>query len=401
MQTFTYKAKDSKSGQTIKSEIQAMSVSAVSKILTSQGMSPIDIKEKGHGFAGLGGRVSTKDKIIFSRQIATLLNAGLPLAKSLTTVSRQIKSKGMKSVINDILASIESGNSFALSLKKHESVFGSVFISMVQAGEASGTLDKTLERIATQVEADAEIVSKVKGAFVYPVIVIVVLVGVITFMMNTILPQVQALYKDLKKPLPGSTKFLIDLVNYSTKYWYLIILIGVTTVYVLRRYLATPAGKKFIDTIKMRIPPFNKLFMKLYMARMCRTGSSLIATGVPLLETLRIVGESIGNSIINNSLIKATEGVKGGAALSSMLEKDQNFLDLVPQMVQIGEESGAMDSMLERAAIYYEKELDNEIKALSTTIEPLLMVVMAVLVGGLVSAILLPVYSLVGNANIR
>jgi type IV pilus assembly protein PilC len=378
-----------------------MSVSAASKIITSQGMSPIDIKAKGNGFAGLGGRVSTKDKVVFSRQISTLLNAGLPLAKSLSTVGRQIKSKGMKSVISDIQASIESGNSFAVSLEKHESVFGSVFVSMVQAGEASGTLDKTLERIANQVEADAETMSKVKGAFVYPIIVIFVLFGVIAFMMNTILPQVQALYKDLKKPLPGTTQFLIDLVHYSTKYWYLIILFGGTGIFVLKRYLATPAGKKLVDGIKMKMPPFNKLFMKLYMARMCRTGSSLIATGVPLLETLRIVGDAIGNSIINNSLVKATEGVKGGAPLSSMLEKDPNFLDLVPQMVQIGEESGAMDQMLERAAIYYEKELDNEIKALSTTIEPLLMVVMAVLVGGLVSAILLPVYSLVGNANIK
>jgi type IV pilus assembly protein PilC len=401
MQTFTVKAKDSHTGQTVHTEVQAMTVSAASKIVVGQGLSPIDIKAKGSGFGGFGGRVTTKDKVVFSRQMATLLNAGLPLAKGLSTVGRQIKGKGMKSIINDVQASIESGNSFAVSLQKHEAVFGGVFISMISAGEASGTLDKTLDRIATQVEADAETMSKVKGAFVYPIIVIVVLMGVIAFMMNTILPQVQALYKDLKKPLPGSTKTLIGLVNISTKYWYLIILFGVTAGFVVKRYLATSTGRSVVDTVKMRAPPFNKLFMKLYMARLCRTGSALISTGVPLLETLRIVGDSIGNSILKKSLEKATEGVKGGAALSGMLEKDKNFLDLVPQMVQIGEESGAMDQMLERAAIYYEKELDNEIKALSTTIEPILMVVMAVLVGGLVSAILLPVYSLVGNANLR
>jgi type IV pilus assembly protein PilC len=400
MQTYTYKAKDSHSGRTVRSEVQAMSVSAASKIIVGQGMSPIDIKLKGKGLS-LGGRVTVKDKVIFSRQMATLLNAGLPLAKGLSTVARQIKSKGMHSIINDIQASIESGNSFAVSLEKHQSVFGGVFISMIQAGEASGTLDKTLDRIATQVEADAETMSKVKGAFVYPIIVVVVLLGVIAFMMNTILPQVQALYRDLKRPLPGSTKTLITLVNVSTKYWYLIIVVGATLGYLMKRYLATNTGRKFVDTIKMKAPPFNKLFMKLYMARLCRTGSALISTGVPLLETLRIVGDSMGNSILKNSIDVASEGVKGGAPLSSMLEKDHNFLDLVPQMVQIGEESGALDQMLERAAIYYEKELENEIKALSTTIEPLLMVVMAVLVGGLVSAILLPVYSLVGNANIR
>ncbi len=328
-----------------------------------------------------------------------MINAGLPLTQSLRTVSEQTQSKSLKIVINQVIGDVEGGKALADSLKTHPEVFNTVYVSLVAAGEASGTLDEALERIATQQEKDAEIVSKVRGALVYPAIVLVVIVGVIIFMLTTVLPQVEVLYEDLNQSLPFITAGMLAVSDFITSFWWLILIGMVGLVFFSKRYADTDSGREFFDRMKMNMPLFGKLFMKMYMSRFCRTGATLMTTGVPMLEMLRITADSVNNVHIKATILKAAEDVKGGTALSKALEgEEETILSLVPQMINIGEQSGAIDAMMSKAADFYEKELDNEIKTISTTIEPVLMVVLAIVAGLMVGAILIPVYGLVGNS---
>lgn len=403
MLTFEYTAKDSKTGDKVQAEVQAESEQAAAKLISRQGLAPLEIRVKGEGSGPLSNfknRVRTKDRVLFSRQLSTLLNAGLPLVQSLRTVAGQAQNKGMQMVINQVITDIEAGNSFSKALSAHPKVFNQVFTSLVASGESSGTLDKALERIANQQEHDAEMISKVRGAMVYPGIVLVVIIGVTIFMLRTVLPQVGILYKDLKKTLPPMTSFLLSISNAIGKYWFIFLIVIGIIIFFINRWRETEAGRSTLDQLKMNMPLFKGMFMKLYMARFCRTGTTLIASGVPLLEMLRITGSSVNNVHIENSIKSASEKVKSGKALSDCLTDDPNFLPLVPQMLKIGETSGAMDQMLEKTATFYENELDNEIKAITTTIEPILMVVMAVMVGFIVAAILLPVYGLVNVTSL-
>jgi type IV pilus assembly protein PilC len=304
----------------------------------------------------------------------------------------------MTVIINEIIADIEAGNSLAKSIGKHPKEFNPVYVNLIAAGETSGTLDEALERIAIQQEKDAEIASKIKGAMLYPLIVLVVIVGVIVFMLTTVLPQVEQLYADLKQDLPFITAAMLAVSRFIIEFWYVGILLLVGLIFYLKRYVETPAGRSIFDRIKMKMPVFGKLFMKMYMARFARTGQTLMSSGVPMLEMMRITGNAVNNVHVKASLDAAADKVKGGKALSETLKGDENFLPLVPQMLNIGEQSGAMDDMMGKVADFYEKELDDEIKAISTTIEPILMVVLAVVAGTMVGAILIPVYGLVGQS---
>lgn len=400
MLTFEYKARDPSTGKEVKADIEADSERSAAKLLTDQGLAPVSIvlkNTKSDGIFGFGNRIRTKDKVLFSRQLSTLINAGLPLTQSLRTVTEQTTNKNMVVVISQIISDIEGGSSFADSLRAHPDVFNNVYVNLVAAGESSGTLDEALERIANQQEKDAEIVSKVRGAMVYPVIVLVVIAGVIVFMLTTVLPQVEQLYDDLKQELPIFTKILLAISNFLVNYWW-VILISLGVIFVLsRRYFRTPAGQEVIDKFKMKAPVIGPLFMKMYMARFSRTGQTLMASGVPMLEMMHITGKAVNNVHIERSLERAAEKVKGGTALSDSLKNNENFLPLVPQMINIGEQSGAIDAMMGKAASFYENELDNQIKTISTTIEPVLMVVLAAVAALMVAAILLPVYGLVGQ----
>lgn len=400
MLTFNYTARDS-DGQTIKAEVKADSERTAAKLLHNQGLVPLEIKLKDESKRGLFAkhtkRVSAKDKVLFSRQLATLVGAGLPISQALRTVSEQTANSQMQIVIGSVIADIEAGKSLSQAFSYHPQIFNSVFVNMIAAGETSGTLDDALERLANQQEKDAEIRSKVKGALIYPAIVLFVIVGVVIFMLTMVLPQVEQLYIDLKQELPLITSLMLAISRAIINFWWLIILMIAAAVFFTKRYIETESGRKVADQFKISVPLFGKLMMKMYMARFTRTGETLMATGVPMLEMMEISGNAINNVQIKASVDKASVDVKGGLALSDSLSKYQNILPLVPQMINIGEQSGSIDTMMGKAATFYENELDNEIKAISTTIEPLLMVVLAVVAGAMVGAILIPVYGLVGN----
>ncbi len=402
MQTYEFTARDSKTGQKINSEVAAESEQAAAKLIRNQGLAPLEIKAQlasgGGMFGKFTNRIKTTDKVLFSRQLSTLINAGLPLVQSLRNVASQTQNKAFKQMINQVITDVEGGSALSKALERHTTAFDRVFVSMVAAGEASGTLDKALERLANQQEKDAEILSKVKGAMIYPAVVLAVMMLVVGFMIVKVLPQVEVLYNDLPgASLPLVTRILLVISHAITKYWYLTLLaLGIAGV-LGNRWARTAEGKSFFDKLKMTAWPVGRLFMKMYMARFARTGATLVSSGVPLLQMLQITGDAINNSHIERALREASEKVKGGKALSDSLDGNPNFLPLVPNMIRIGEQSGALESMLEKIADYYEKEVDTEIRNVSSIIEPALMVVLGIFAFIIVAAVLLPIYGLAGK----
>ncbi len=400
MKKFNYEARDKASSQVVKSMVQADSESAAARVLIEQGLMPLGIKEideDGSFLAKLSGRITTKDKILFLRQLSTLIGAGLPLAQSIHTVLEQTQNKQMQRVIEEVIADIEGGRTLSDAFGKHPQVFDKIVLALVSAGEASGTLDEALKRVATQKEKDAAMMGKIRGAMVYPGIVLFVILGVMTFMLVAVVPQVAKLYDDMHKELPFLTAVMIAVANFIINFWFIAIAVIGILIYFVMQYFRTDSGIHFKDTMKLNVPLFKGMFRKLYMARFTRTGQTLLATGVAMLDMLRISSESTNNVIISKSIDRAAEKVKGGKALSLSLQPEDYILPMVPQMIRIGEQSGKIDEMMGKTAQVFEDELDEEIKAISTAIEPVLMVVLAVFAGGMVGAILFPIYSLVGG----
>lgn len=400
MLSYTYTAKNPATGQTIKADVQAESEQAAAELIRKEGLVAVDIKvsKKGDGISFPGKKkVRIKDKVLFSRQLATLINAGLPLVQSLRNVAGQTQNKQLKVIIGQIITDVEAGSALSVAVAKYPAVFNEVYVSLVQAGETSGTLDKSLERLAIQQEKDEEVIRKVKGAMIYPIIVLLVMCGVVVFMMFTLLPQVQILYGDSGQSLPFITQALLNLVEFLKDFWVLVIILIGILVFFTTKWARSGPGVKFIDKLKMKTPLIGPLFMKMYMARFSRTGATLVGSGVPLLQVLDITAAAVNNVYIAAAVHRAMEKVKGGKSLSESITGDPNFLELVPNMLSIGEQSGSTEEMMSKTADYFEKEVDDQIKSISTVIEPLMMIVMGFVALAIVAAVLLPVYTL--NAN--
>lgn len=405
MLTFEYSARNKADGRKVKSIVQAENEQAAALLIQGQGLSPLQIKlqdSNATGFKSVLQHIRSKDKVLFSRQLSTLINAGLPLVQSLRSVMEQTQNKALKVIVAQVISDVEGGSALSTSLGHHPKAFNKVFMSMVAAGETSGTLDTALERLANQQEKDAEILSKVRGAMIYPAVVIAVMIVVVGFMIVKVLPQVEILYEGLPGAnLPLVTRILLGVSHFTIKYWWVVLGFTVFMAVALSRWVRTLGGKSVTDKIKMRSWPVGQLFMKLYMARFARTGGTLVGSGVPLIQMLEITGDAINNVHVEKSLSKAVEKVKGGKALSDSLEGDPNFLILVPSMLRIGEQSGSLEAMLNKIADYYEKEVDTAIRNISSIIEPLLMVILGVFAFTIVAAVLLPIYGLAGQTIIK
>lgn len=399
MLTYHYKARDSKDGSLVTGEVQADNEQAAVKLIMERKLFPVSVTDEAPSGAlfGKNSKVKSKDRIIFTRQLSTLIGAGLPLVQSLRTVRGQVASKPLQTIIDAVIANVEGGSTLSNAFAAHPKVFNQVYVSLIAAGESSGTLDTTLERLANQQEKDAAIASKIRGAMIYPAIVMGVVVLVLVFMLTTVLPQVGSLYKDLDKTLPFLTQALLAISSFVVNFWWLVIIALAGGVYALRNYAKSSAGHREFDALKMRFPVFGALFMKVYMARYSRTLGTLVQSGLPLLQALEITKDAVNNVIVGDTIDESIKQVRGGKALSTTLEGKKSFLPLVPQMIKIGEQSGTIDQMLDRLAIFYETEVDDEVKNLSTTIEPIMMVVLGVTVGLIVLAVLLPVYNLIGG----
>ena len=406
MLSFRYTARDPATGQYVKADVQAENESSAARLIRKEGLVPIDIALSEKAATGILAkrlnRIKSKDKVLFSRQLSTLINAGLPLVQSLRSVNDQTTSKPLKVIINKVIADVEAGATLSTAMSKHPEAFNHVYTSLIAAGEASGTLDKALERLAFQQEKDAELISKVRGAMVYPIIVILVMVAVVGFMIVKVLPQVQVLYDGIPgATMPFLTKIMLAIAHFIINQWWIVLIVLGLMVFFTSRWARTGPGKQVIDRLKMKAWPVGPLFTKMYMARFARTGTTLVASGVPLIQMLDITANSVNNVHVEAAINRAAEKVKGGKALSDSLQAEPTFLDLVPNMIRIGEQSGSMEAMLAKVADYYEKEVDDQVKSISTIIEPVLMVILGIVAFIIVAAVLLPIYGLAGQSIVN
>lgn len=403
MLTYQYTARNPQTGKVVKASVQAESEAAAAKLISNQGLVVTNIKlgQAAGFFSKFGNKVKAKDRVLFSRQLSTLINAGLPLLQALRSVNQQSASKPLQVVISGVIGDVEGGSTLANAMGKYPEVFNKVYLSLIAAGESSGTLDQALDRLAVQQEKEADINSKIRGAMTYPIVVLLVMIAVVGFMIVKVLPQVQTLYDGMPSAgsMPFITQVLLAVAHFVIKFWWIVIIVLGVAVFFTTRWARTGPGKEFIDKAKMKAWPIGPLFMKVYMARFARTGSTLVASGVPLLQVLGITANAVNNVHIERSIVQAAEKVKTGKSLADSIDNNPNFLPLVPNMIRIGEQSGAIEQMMTKVADYYEKEVDTEIANISSIIEPVMMILLGIVALIIVAAVLLPIYSLAGNIN--
>lgn len=402
MKRYSYKAKDKKTGRVVSGHVQAESERVAGKILVDQGYVPqklVEDKPKGL-FSKLQNKVTAKQRVIFTRQFATLIGAGLPLSTALRMVVEQTEDKPTRAMAEDILAQVEGGKTLYDAFSKYPEVFNKVYLALISAGEASGTLDVSLKRLATQQEKDMAMISKIRGAMTYPAIVLLVIVVVIIFMMIAVVPQVENLYRDMDKELPFMTQILVAVSNFFVSFWWLIVILLGIAVWFFAQFRRTDVGQKFLSKVKLNVPIFKGLFQRLYNARFARTAQMLLSAGVPMLESMKISAEAMNNIILEEEIMEAQTMVRSGKPLSVALKGREYILPLLPQMIATGEQSGKIDEMLGKAAQVYEDELDERIAAIATAIEPILMVALALVAAGIVGAVLLPIYTLVNDIRV-
>lgn len=400
MKRFTYRAKEQSTGKVIKGTIQAENERTAGKLLLDRGYIPDSVREEGTGlFDKAQTRIAANDRITFTRQFSTLIGAGLPVAQSLRTVAEQTESKGMKAVIEQINADVEAGRTLGEAFGKHPEVFNNVYLSLIRAGEVSGTLDDSLRRIAEQEEKSEKIMKKIRGAMMYPIIAFLVIIAVFVYMMVEVVPEVENLYISMNETLPALTKALVGIKDFIMNFWYLVLIMVAAIGVGLRQFFKTEPGIRAAANIKLNIPMFKDLFWLMYNGRFARIAQILLSTGVSMLDSVKIAGEATDNVVVQDVIEEAATMVQGGKALSVSLKDKDYILPLVPNMAAIGEESGKMDEMLGKAAQVYEDELDEKVNAITTMIEPIMLLMLGGVAALLVAGVLLPIYSLVGKIS--
>jgi len=395
MKTYTYKARDIK-GELVHGKVEAETTEIASNLLTDKKLFPVAIMEPGTRTFDIPflKTIRTKDKVMFVRQLATMINAGLPLAQSLQTLFVQVQSKSVRKMIEQILKDIEAGNTLSSALANFSDVFSKTDISMIASGEASGKLDEVLANMAEQIEKNFKITKKIKSAFIYPGFILAVVIAVAAIMVIFVLPQMQVLYSsfgDAKLPLP--TQILIGVSNVIRKYWYLVIMILIATAMSLNIYARSSSGRYLWHSLKVRIPLVGNFLKLTYMSLFTRTMSSLVSSGVPILDALKITADTMPNIIYEKSILNIRQKVKQGESLSASIRHDELFPAMVPQMVAVGENTGEIDAMLQNLADYYSDEIDNWVKSFQSLLEPIMILVMGLIVGGVIIAIIMPIYN--------
>jgi len=342
-----------------------------------------------------GGSVTTRDLAIFTRQFATMITAGLPLVQCLDILSQQSDSAALRKIINDVRTDVESGTTLAEALGKHPKVFDNLFVNMVEAGEAGGVLDDILLRLATYIEKAEALRRKVKAAMTYPTVVLVVAVGTTTFMLLFIIPTFAKIFKDFGGELPLPTAIVMSMSQFLRSYWYLLFAGVAGVIMAFNRFNATDKGEKIVDTIKLRMPVLGDLLKKAAIARFTRTLGTLISSGVPILTGLEITARTAGNRVIQEAVLATRASIREGQTIAAPLKESDVFPPMVVQMIAVGEETGALDEMLNKIATFYDDEVNTAVDTLTSIIEPLMIVVMGLLVGGMVVAMYMPMFKLI------
>ena len=397
MLTFAYQARDT-AGKMISGVQEGINEENAINTLMGRGLMVLSIQQKaGSKITRAKIKVSGTDLVIFTRQLATMVDAGLPLVGGLTALFEQAdpkKQAGLRRVIGEVSASVQDGSTFNESIAKHPQIFNRLYISMVLAGESGGMLSEVLDRLAGFLEATERLRKKVKSAMTYPVIVISIALAITTFLIVKVVPVFGSIFADFGAKLPAPTQFLIDLSDFMRSYWYMIIGVIVGVFYAIRAWVASKSGAETWDRWKFKLPVFGPLTHKVCMTRFARTFAQLLRSGVPILEVLQIVGDTSGNSVVTNALRGVSNDVEKGDQLTIALGRQTIFPPMMLRMVSAGEATGKIDTMLEKMADFWDEEIEATLSALTSLLEPLLIVVLGLIVGGIVIAMFLPIFKL-------
>ena len=344
-------------------------------------------------------RVKAKDLMVFTRQLATLVDAGLPLLRGLRVLHRQCQNETLKDALTGMIDTVETGNTFSESLANYPKIFNHLYVNMVRAGEAGGVLETVLNRLAEFMEKGEKIKNKVKGAMTYPIVVLVAAVGIVVFLMLAVIPKFQQIFDDLLggEGMPALTAFVIAFSEWVQQYWLFLFAMIFGAVVLLKIFFKTPIGSRAWDYFALRAPGFGQLNQKTIVARLTRTLGTLLSSGVPVLQALAIVKETTGNSVISRALQTVHDSVKEGEGMTAPLGASGEFPPMVVSMVEVGEETGALPEMLIRVANTYDDEVDNAVAAMTSVIEPIMIIFLAVVVGGIVVAMFMPLISIIGS----
>lgn len=397
METYKYIAKD-KTGNTATGMLESNSEAEVAEILHNKELIVISIDQVKKGLlkkgAGRSGRVKTDDLVIFSRQLATMIDAGIPLVHTLRILAEQIEVKSLQAIVNQVRQDIEAGMSFCDALTKHPKIFSELFINMVRAGESSGMLDEVLDRLASYLEKSASLARKIKSSLVYPAVVVTMAILITAVLLLKVVPTFKGIFEMLGGRLPVPTQILIFISDMFRKYFLYTLGLTTLTVYLFKRYISTEKGRYKFDFYLLKAPVLGPLFRKVAIAKFSHTFATLVRSGVSILNTLDIVSKTSGNKVIEEAVQGCSKSVRDGEPISKPLSKSGVFPPMVCRMITVGEQTGQLEKMLSKIAEFYDEQVDAATAALTSMIEPLVIAFLGVVIGGIVIALFLPVFKI-------
>ncbi len=398
MPSFAYRGRN-QTGQVVAGKMEANTTEAVVAALRQQRIFPISVKPQPKPIElkipGFGRVIKDKDLAVFTRQLATMIDAGLPLVQCLETLASQQPNKAFKKTLTEIREDVEGGSTFAAALKRHSTVFTPLYANMVEAGEAGGLLDTILNRLAVYIEKAMTLRRKVKGAMIYPSTIVTVAVSVVIFLLTFVIPVFEGFFQGAGVQLPLPTQIVMEASRFVRKYLLAGLGLFIAGIVGIRFSYKTEKGRRAIDGLFLRVPIFGALFRKVAVARFTRTLGTLIASGVPILDGLNITATTAGNKVVEEAILKTRSSIAEGKTIAAPLQSSGIFPQMVVQMISVGEQSGSLDSMLEKIADFYDAEVDQAVANLTVLIEPILMVFLGVVVGGIIIAMYLPIFKLV------
>ncbi len=396
--TYQYKVRD-RAGKLVSGELMGDSESLVMAKLREMGMVPIEVKKAKTGLKMeinlRPGHVKLKDLAVFSRQFATMVNSGLPILRALSILSEQTASKELQKVLVQVRVDVEQGASLSGAMERHPKAFNDLYVAMVKAGETGGVLDNVLLRLADNIEKEVELRRKVKSAMTYPLVVVALVTLILAAMLLFVVPQFESIYAQLGGELPLPTRLLLAVSNAVRSYWYVFLLVIIGAVFALRRYKKTDRGRAQVDAVKLRVPVFGGLFHKAALARFSSTLGMLLRSGVPILQALDIVIDTVNNRTIGRAVDDVQSSVREGESMAKPLSRHSVFPPMVVQMLAVGEETGAVDTMLDKVADFYNSEVSASVDALTSLIEPLMIAIIGGAVGAAVIALYMPMFNII------
>lgn len=396
--TYEYKVRD-RSGNLVSGELVGDSEGLVMTKLREMGLTPIEVKKAKTGLKMeinlRPGRVKLKDLAVFSRQFATMVNSGLPILRALAILADQTENKELEKVLTQVRLDVEQGQSLSGAMEKHPKAFNDLYIAMVKAGETGGVLDNVLLRVADNIEKEVELRRKVKSAMTYPLVVVILVSFILGGMLLFVVPQFETIYAQLGGKLPLPTRILLGISQALRNYWYFFMGLVAASVFALRRYKRTEGGRATVDAAKLKVPIFGQLFRKSALARFSSTLGMLLRSGVPILQALDIVADTVNNKVISRAVVDVQGSVREGESIAKPLSRHAVFPPMVVQMLAVGEETGAVDTMLDKVADFYNSEVSASVDALTSLIEPLMIAIVGGGVGAAVIALYMPMFNII------